>query len=373
MAEYQTVPVALGARSYEIRIGNGLLAEAGAQLADLLPIKRAFILTDAHVAHYHLNTLENSLADVGVTPNPIVLPAGEGTKSYDQLQHVLETLLGFQPERKDVLIALGGGVIGDLTGFAASVLLRGVGFIQIPTTLLAMVDSSVGGKTGINSPHGKNLIGSFYQPGRVLADMSVLETLPPRELLAGYAEVAKYAVLGDRHWFEVLEKQAPAALADGAQRPAFLQAIVKKSCEAKAAIVAQDERESGVRALLNLGHTFGHALEAETGFSSQLLHGEGVALGMVLALAFSAHLGLCPVADMERLKSHLKAVGLPVTLADREIIITPERMIQHMRQDKKVSAGRMVFILTRGIGEAFISKDVDEAVLQAFLASMTGD
>ena len=359
---HETVRVRLGKRSYDILIGEHLIAEAGKRIAKLKPGTAVAIVTDGNVAHHHLDALEQSLAAAGVTYRSVLLAPGEGTKSFGELQKVAEAILEARIERGDLVIALGGGVIGDLAGFAASVVRRGVGFVQIPTTLLAQVDSSVGGKTGINSPQGKNLIGAFHQPALVLADLGTLDTLPPREFRAGYAEVAKYGLINDARFFGWLEKNAPSVFAGG---PARAKAVAT-SCRAKAAIVARDERESGERALLNLGHTFGHALEAATGYSDRLLHGEGVALGMVLAFRLSAKLKRCKDADVERVVKHLAGVGLPVKLSQIPGDLPgPEKLFSLMMQDKKVSRGKLVFILARGIGKAFIAKDVEEkAVLE---------
>ncbi|CAN5398840.1 3-dehydroquinate synthase [soil metagenome] len=360
-----TVSVALGARSYDIAIGAGLLAAAGARIAPLLKRPKTAIVTDTNVARAHLAVLERSLADAGISSAAIVLPPGEGTKSYQYLAELCDGLLAAGIERNDTVIALGGGVIGDLAGFAAAILRRGVAFIQIPTSLLAQVDSSVGGKTGINSKHGKNLIGAFHQPRAVIADIAVLDTLPPRELAAGYAEVAKYGLLGDAPFFGWLEQNAGAIFAGDSQ--ARIRAITT-SCEAKARIVAEDETETGVRALLNLGHTFGHALEAATGYSSRLLHGEGVAIGMAQAFRYSERLKLSPEGAAARVEAHLKSVNLPTRLSDIPGDLPPPRdLIEIMRQDKKASGGKLVFILVRGIGEAFIDRSVDERGLLAFL------
>ncbi|MGE4249992.1 MAG: 3-dehydroquinate synthase [Parvibaculaceae bacterium] len=361
-----TVAVDLGARSYAIAIGEGLLKEAGARLRPLFKRPLTAIVTDGNVAALHLATLRASLAAAGIESTTIVLPAGEATKSYRHLAETCDGLLAAGIERRDMVIALGGGVIGDLAGFAAAVLRRGVDFIQIPTTLLAQVDSSVGGKTGINSPHGKNLIGAFHQPRAVLIDIALLDTLPGRELAAGYAEVAKYGLLGDAGFFAWLEAHAGSIFAGDAQ--ARVKAITR-SCEMKARIVAEDETETGVRALLNLGHTFGHALEAATGYSQRLLHGEAVAIGMAQAFRFSHKLGLVAEADAARVETHLRQVGLPTRLADiAGNLPEPRKLIEIMRQDKKAVAGKLTFILTRGIGQAFIARDVEEKAVHEFLA-----
>lgn len=361
-ASPQRLGVALDAHSYDIVIGEALLAQAGDVIRPLLPQSRVIIVTDKNVAEKHLTTLHSGLA--GIRHESIILPPGEQTKSFTELDSLMQKLLALQPDRKTTLIAFGGGVVGDLTGFAASILLRGVPFIQIPTTLLAQVDSSVGGKTGINTPQGKNLVGSFYQPLLVLADTSVLDTLPRRQLLAGYAEIAKYGLINDEPFFAWLEMNGKKVIEGDAE--ARRQAI-HTSCAAKAAIVARDEKESGERALLNLGHTFGHALEAETGFSDKLLHGEAVAIGICMAYEFSAHLKLCPPEHATRATRHFKSVGLHASPLD----ISPEwntaRMMQHFRQDKKAEGGKLTFILTRGIGKSFIEKNVDENILETWL------
>ena len=367
-----TVPVALGDRAYEIRIGAGVIDQLGAGVRDLFPKGRALIVTDEHVAALHLERARASLDAAGVRHDSIVLPPGEGTKSFPMLEHVMSHLLDMRIERRDAVVALGGGVIGDLAGFAASIAKRGVDFVQVPTTLLSQVDSSVGGKTGINTPHGKNLVGAFHQPRLVLADIALLETLPKRELLAGYAEVVKYGLLGDAAFFEWLEVNGPALVAG--DRAARIEAV-RRSVTAKAGIVARDERETGERALLNLGHTFGHALEAATGFGPRLLHGEGVAIGMRLAFDLSVKLGLCPGQDATRACRHMAQVGLPVAPADIEGAaeladeLAPEALIHHMAQDKKVKDGKLTFILAHRIGDAFITQDVPidavDAVLRA--------
>ena len=361
-----TVAVDLGSRSYEIAIGAGLLAQAGRRIKPFLKRPVTVIVTDSNVAAHHLDSLQKSLAEAGISATAIVLPPGESTKSYRHLAETCDGLLAAGVERRDLIIALGGGVIGDLAGFAASVLRRGVDFIQIPTTLLAQVDSSVGGKTGINSAHGKNLIGSFHQPRAVLIDIALLDTLPARELAAGYAEVAKYGLLGDTDFFTWLEANAPSLFARDAQ--SRIKAITK-SCEMKARIVTEDETETGVRALLNLGHTFGHALEAATGYSSRLLHGEAVSIGMAQAFRFSERQGLCARGTAVRIENHLRSVNLPTRLSDIPGELPgPAQLLEIMRQDKKAVSGRLTFILVRGIGEAFITRDVEEKDVLAFLA-----
>lgn len=351
----QTVHVDLGERSYDIHIGEQLLEKAGELIAPVLPQPRVVVITDSNVAPLHLPALVSSLAKAGITHSCITVPAGEGSKSFAMLERLLDQLLAEQPERKTTLIALGGGVIGDLAGFAASILLRGVPFIQIPTTLLAQVDSSVGGKTGINTRHGKNLVGSFYQPLMVLADVGTLDTLPARQRLAGYAEVVKYGLINDPEFFAWLEQQGADVLAGDV---AAITHAVKTSCEHKADIVRQDEREGGKRALLNLGHTFGHALEAETGFGDELLHGEAVAIGMVLAFQLSAAKGLCPQEDVKRLIAHCHATGLPWRMRAIRDTWNIDALIGHFAKDKKVDEGKLTFILAKGIGESYISQDV---------------
>ena len=358
----ETVRVALGARSYDIRIGAGLIGQAGSMLRPLMAVPRAVIVTDETVAALHLPRLAGSLDAGGIAHEDIVLPAGEATKSLDRLGEVLDRMLSAGIERSVTVIALGGGVIGDLGGFAASVALRGLPYVQIPTTLLAQVDSAVGGKTGINSRHGKNLIGSFYQPRLVIADVAALDSLPPRQRRAGYAEIVKYGALGDVDFFTWLEANGADLLAGDVEKLSY---AVKTSCEAKADIVAADEREAGKRALLNLGHTFGHALEAETGYGDALLHGEAVAIGMGLAFDLSVRLGLCPAADADRLRRHLGDVGLPVALPDGEWSV--DRLMAHMARDKKVTDGRIAFVLVRGLGKAFVATDIDPAEAAAVL------
>ncbi|MBX3512712.1 MAG: 3-dehydroquinate synthase [Xanthobacteraceae bacterium] len=360
----EIVKVRLGKRSYDIVIGENLIAEAGKRIAKLKPGTAVAIVTDGNVAHHHLGTLERSLEAANIRYRSVLLSPGESTKSFSDLQTVAEAILESRIERGDLVVALGGGVIGDLAGFAASVVRRGVGFVQIPTTLLAQVDSSVGGKTGINSPQGKNLIGAFHQPSLVLADLRTLDTLPPREFRAGYGEVAKYGLINDAKFFAWLEKHAPEIFAGG---PARAKAVAT-SCKAKAAIVARDEREAGDRALLNLGHTFGHALEAATGYSDRLLHGEGVALGCVLAFKLSAKLRLCKDADVQRVIKHIAGVGLPVKLSQIPgALPNADALLSLMAQDKKVQRGKLVFILAKGIGKAFIAKNVDPKVVREVL------
>ena len=370
----ETVRVALGDRAYDILIGPGLLGTAGTAIAAATGARRVAIVTDETVASLHLPALEAGLAAGGIAPHgpPLVLPAGEGTKCFAQLEAVLDTLLERGVERGTLLLALGGGVIGDLTGFAAAVLLRGVDFIQVPTTLLAQVDSSVGGKTGINTRRGKNLVGSFHQPRLVLCDIAALESLPRRQFLAGYAETVKYGLIDDPGFFAWCEANG-AALIDGDRD--LRGHAVATSCRAKAAVVGADEREAGQRALLNLGHTFGHALEAATGFGDRLLHGEAVAIGMVMAFDLSVRLGLAPEADARRVRAHLDAVGLPTDLrALPDVRWDAGELLGHMGRDKKVKDGRITFVLARGIGGAFTARDIPAAEVRAVLhaAGATG-
>jgi 3-dehydroquinate synthase len=362
----QTVRVDLPGRAYDVRIGTGLLDRAGAEIAPLLARPRVAILTDATVAALHLARLEAALAASGIASSALALPPGEATKGWAEFSRAVDWLLSERIERRDVVIAFGGGVIGDLAGFAAAVLRRGVRFVQVPTTLLAQVDSSVGGKTGINSAHGKNLIGAFHQPSLVLADTGVLDTLPPRDFLSGYGEVVKYGLLGDAGFFGWLEGQGPRLVAGDAAARAQ---AVRRSVEMKAELVLRDETEQGDRALLNLGHTFGHALEAATGFSDRLLHGEGVAIGCALAFDLSARLGLCPPEDPTRVRAHLRAMGMRSALADIPGPLPgPEALLALMAQDKKVVDGRLRFILARGIGRAFVAGDVPTEAVRALLS-----
>ena len=362
----ETVTVPLGARAYPILIGPGLLDDAGAHVAPLLRRPRAAILTEERVAALHLKALEASLARAGIESAALELPAGEGTKGWPGLERAVEWLIAREVARDDLVIAFGGGVIGDLAGFAAAILRRGVGFVQIPTTLLAQVDSSVGGKTGINSKQGKNLIGAFHQPRLVLADTALLKSLPPRDLLAGYGEVVKYGLLGDAGFFAWLEANGPALAKGDAEARAH---AVRRSCEMKAEIVARDETEQGDRALLNLGHTFGHALEAATGYSERLLHGEGVAIGCLLAFTLSAELGLCSQEAPSRVAAHLAAMGMKRGLADIPgELPDADALVKLMAQDTKVRDGRLAFILARDIGQAFVSRDVDLARVRDLLA-----
>lgn len=356
--------VDLAGRSYDIKIGPGLIADADKWLADCLGKGGVFIITDENVAGYYLAPIEAAVTRLGHRQHSIVLPAGEASKSFENWRDVSERLLSLGAERGSTIIALGGGVIGDLAGFIAATLLRGIDFVQIPTTLLAQVDSSVGGKTAINSAHGKNLIGAFYQPKRVLIDSAALDSLPRRELLAGYAETVKYGLIGDPEFFDWLEINAGDLIAgdERARRHAILT-----SCAAKAATVRADEREHGQRALLNFGHTFAHAFEAEAGYASGLLHGEAVAVGMIMALELSRQTGMCSGQDVERVRQHFQAVGLPICLADLPGAQDwdPHRLYHHMHSDKKVAAGRINFVAATAIGAAVLSNQFQAAqVLQ---------
>jgi 3-dehydroquinate synthase len=360
------VEVALAERSYSILIGTGLIDRAAAEVRPLLARPRAVVVTDETVAGLHLPGLRESFAREAVACAEIVVPPGEGSKDFGQLERLLDRLLELRIERSDLILALGGGVVGDLAGFAAAILKRGVDYVQIPTTLLAQVDSSVGGKTAVNARAGKNLIGAFHQPRLVLADIGALATLPARQLRAGWAEVLKYGLLGDFAFFERLERDGAKALAGDSE--ALAQAV-ETSCRAKAAIVARDERETGERALLNLGHTFGHALEAETGMGDRLLHGEAVAIGMALAFDLSADLGLCPRQDAARAARAIAAAGLPAS--PRQAGLGPAdapALLAHMRQDKKARDGRLVLVLARRIGDAFVARDVPAEAVEAALA-----
>ncbi|GGO25009.1 3-dehydroquinate synthase [Gemmobacter aquaticus] len=355
MTGVDVVPVALGARSYEVRIGAGLIGRAGQEIAPMLRRKRVAIVTDETVAPLHLAALEAAFAAEGIATVSLALPAGESTKGWPQFARCVEWLLEQKVERRDVVVAFGGGVIGDLVGFASAVLRRGVRFVQIPTTLLAQVDSSVGGKTGINTAQGKNLVGAFHQPSLVLADIGILESLPKRDFLAGYGEVVKYGLLGDAAFFDWLEVNGPELAPDRTKR----QYAVRRSVEMKADIVSRDETEEGDRALLNLGHTFCHALEKATGYSDRLLHGEGVAIGCALAFELSQRLGLCSQEAPSRVRAHLRSMGMKVDVADIPGELPgPEALLELMGQDKKVQDGKLRFILARGIGEAFVADDV---------------
>jgi len=362
------VDVALGSRAYDIVIGRDVLASLGERVSALRPGARTAIVTDRNVAKHWLEPTEASLAAAGIATSRVIVEEGERSKTYAGLEQVSEALIAAKIERNDLVIALGGGVVGDLAGFSAAILRRGVDFVQVPTSLLAQVDSSVGGKTGINSPQGKNLLGAFHQPVLVVADTAVLDTLSPRQFRAGYAEVAKYGVLGDEAFFTWLELNHAEIFKGGSAR----EHAIATSCRAKAAIVARDERETGDRALLNLGHTFGHALEAATGFSDRLFHGEGVAVGMVLAAQFSASLGMIAPSDAARVERHLAEVGLPTHLQDiagfaQEGLADADALMTLMAQDKKVRRGRLTFILLEAVGRAVIAADVEAALVRDFL------
>ncbi|HTQ83169.1 MAG TPA: 3-dehydroquinate synthase [Pseudolabrys sp.] len=358
------VQVLLAARAYDIVIGRGVVASLGARIKALRPGARVVIVTDQSVATHHLAAAEAALKSAGIAGAAIRVPPGEGSKSYSTFETVCEAIIAARMERGDLVVALGGGVIGDLAGFAAACIRRGVDYVQVPTTLLAQVDSSVGGKTGINSPQGKNLIGAFHQPVLVIADTALLDTLPSREFRAGYAEVVKYGLLGDAAFFSWLEANWQDVFAGGSSR----EHAIAVCCRAKAGVVARDERETGERALLNLGHTFGHALEAAAGFSGRLLHGEAVALGMALAFDFSARRELISADDAARVNAHLAAVGLPTHIKDVPGVMPPaDRLMDLIAQDKKVKRGALTFILVRGIGKAFVANNVDAADVRAFL------
>ena len=363
-ADPSVVNVALGERSYDIIIGRGRLGSLGEKIAALRPGAKAAIVSDEIVARHHLAATEAALAAAGIGTTAVTVPAGESSKSFAMLERVCEALIAARIERADVVVALGGGVIGDLAGLAAALVRRGLDYVQVPTTLLAQVDSSVGGKTAIDSMHGKNLIGAFHQPVLVLADTALLDTLPARQFRAGYAEVVKYGLLGDPGFFAWLEANWRELFAGGGAR----EHAIAVSCRMKAAIVARDEREHGERALLNLGHTFGHALEAAAGFSDRLLHGEAIALGMTLAFAFSAKRGVLPRSEAERVERHLAAVGLPIHLS-----CVPggppdaDRLMELIAQDKKVKRGRLTFILARAVGASFVAPDVEAAEVRTFL------
>jgi 3-dehydroquinate synthase len=358
------VEVALGARSYDIVIGRAMLPSLGQRMAALRPGAKAAVVTDATVARHHLAATQAALALGGIDATVVTVAAGESSKSFGVLEQVCEALIAARIERGDLVVALGGGVVGDLAGFAAAVVRRGLDYVQVPTTLLAQVDSAVGGKTAIDSKHGKNLVGAFHQPILVIADTALLDTLPAREFAAGYAEVAKCGLIGDAAFFARLEADWREVFAGGPAR----ERAIAASCRAKAAIVGRDERETGERALLNLGHTFGHALEAAAGFSGRLLHGEAISLGLVLAFEFSARRGLLPGAEAERVARHLAAVGLPTHLsAVADLRPDADQLMNLIAQDKKVQRGRLTFILARGIGKAFVAPDVDVAEVGAFL------
>jgi 3-dehydroquinate synthase len=360
-----TVAVALGERSYEIVIGRGLLASLGHRIAALRPAARVAIISDETVAGHHLAATQIALGAAGMQTTEVTVPAGESSKNFAMLEQVCEALLSARIERGDLVVALGGGVIGDLAGFAAAIVRRGLDYVQVPTTLLAQVDSSVGGKTAIDSRHGKNLVGAFHQPILVVADTALLDTLPPREFRAGYAEVVKYGLIADAAFFAWLETSWREIFAGGSAR----EHAIAVSCRMKASIVGRDERETGERALLNLGHTFGHALEAAAGFSGRLLHGEAISLGIVLAFAFSARRGLASAADAARVERHLAAVGLPTKVSSIPGGVPDlDRLMELIGQDKKVRRGKLTFILARGIGASFIAPQVDASEVRAFLA-----
>jgi len=364
-ADEARVTVPLGARAYDIVIGPGLIGRAGAEITARLPGVRTAIVTDENVAAHYLAPLQDSLREASIKSTAVILPAGEKTKRFDHVMQVCEDVLDARLERGDAVLALGGGVIGDLTGFVAGIVRRGMRFVQIPTSLLAQVDSSVGGKTGINTAHGKNLVGVFHQPALVLADTGVLDTLSDREFRAGYAEMVKYGLIDRPDFFAWLEGHWRDVFAGG---PARVRAIAQ-SCQAKADVVAADEHEHGHRALLNLGHTFGHALEAATGYDGKrLVHGEGVAIGTVLAHQFSARLNLASPDDAQRVAAHFQAVGLPTRIADIEgVLPPPDILMNHIAQDKKVKKGKLTFILTRGIGQSFVADDVPSSEVLSFL------
>jgi 3-dehydroquinate synthase len=365
VSEPIVVDVALGERSYSIAIGRGQLMSLGQRIAALRPRSKAAIISDDTVARYHLAATQAALAGAGIGSACITVPAGESSKSFPVLERICEALIASRVERGDLVVALGGGVIGDLAGFAAAIVRRGLDYVQVPTTLLAQVDSSVGGKTAIDSPQGKNLIGAFHQPVLVVSDTALLDTLPQREFRAGYAEVAKYGLIAAADFFAWLETNWQEVFAGGPAR----EHAIAVSCRMKAAIVARDERETGERALLNLGHTFGHALEAAAGFSGRLLHGEAIALGITLAFAFSVGRGLLSAAEAERVGRHLAMVGLPTDVSSIPGgAPSADRLMDLMAQDKKVKRGKLSFILAHGIGASFIASNVDAAEVRAFLA-----
>jgi 3-dehydroquinate synthase len=362
------VPVSLGSRSYDIVIGRGVIATLGARIAELRPAAKVFIVSDKNVAAHAMAAAQTALEHANVASNAMVVAPGEASKSYQVLQQLCEAILDAQIERGDLIVALGGGVIGDLAGFAAAVVRRGLDYVQVPTTLLAQVDSSVGGKTAIDSRHGKNLIGAFHQPILVVADTALLDTLPQREFRAGYAELVKYGLLGDAGFFSWLEAHWRDIFAASSPRNSAREHAVAVACRAKAAIVGRDERETGERALLNLGHTFGHALEAACGFSDRLLHGEAIAIGMVLAFEFSARRGLLAAAEAERVKRHFAEVGLPTgPSAIPGSLPGLDRIMELIAQDKKVKRGMLTFILVRAIGSAVIETGVEEREVREFL------
>jgi len=363
-----TIPVGgEGFAAYEVVVGRGLLQEAGARVAALKPT-RAYIVSDETVAAIHGETVRASLEAAGLATGLVTVPAGEASKSFEQLEAVLDRLLAEGLDRKSIVVALGGGVVGDLAGLTAALFMRGIDFVQVPTTLLAQVDSSVGGKTAIDTPRGKNLIGAFHQPRLVLADIEALATLPVRQVRSGWAEVLKHGLICDAAFFDWLGDASPSGGARGAEGdPDALERAVIRSVEIKAQIVGEDEKEAGRRALLNLGHTFGHALEAELGFGDALTHGEAVALGCAMAFRYSARQGLCPAADAEKAEAGIRAAGLPTRLADVDQVFNAEALIGRMAGDKKAEGGRLTLILARAIGDAFTDKDVDAEAVRAFL------
>ena len=368
MSAVLTVPVELGDRSYNILTGAGLLARAGELTAPFLPSKRTVIVTDETVYGLHGQALSDSLTAANIKHSFVIRPAGEAQKSFETLQIVLDGFFEAGLTRKDVVIAFGGGVIGDLTGFAASIFKRGCDFIQIPTTLLAQVDSSVGGKTAINNQYGKNLVGAFHQPKLVLADIDVLRTLKPRELKAGYAEIVKYGLLGDREFFDWLDINAKSVLA--LDEAVTAQAIAT-SCQTKARIVSEDEFENGRRALLNLGHTFGHALELEAGYDGDLLHGEAVSIGMIMAFEFSQTQNLCSADDVERVKAHMAKLSMPQIKDVKPLFKDPQKLLAHMGQDKKNEGSNLTLILARAIGESFVDKNANRDAVYDYLLSVS--
>lgn len=365
IGESTTVNVGLGDRAYDIVIGRGIADSLAARIAALKPGARLAIVTDENVAKVHLAKIESQLSAAGMTTSRIVVPPGEGSKSFASFERVCDALIEAKIERNDLIVALGGGVVGDLAGYAAASVRRGLDFVQVPTTLLAQVDSSVGGKTGINSRHGKNLVGAFHQPILVIADTALLDTLPERDFRAGYAEVVKFGLLGDAAFFEWLDDNWRGVFEGGPAR----EHAIAVACRGKAGVVARDERETGERALLNLGHTFGHAFEAAAGFSEKLLHGEAVSLGIACAFEFSTRLGLLPSNETGRVAEHLASVGLPTRVQDVPALRTDaDALMALIGQDKKVKRGKLTFILLRGIGQAFVASDVDPAEVRAFLA-----
>ena len=363
----RSVNVALAAKSYRIDIGPGLMVSAGKTLSEILPSKRICVVTDENVAKHYVMPLMKSLEAAGfVAGPPIILPAGEETKNFKNLLSIVDRCLSYKLDRKSTLIALGGGVVGDITGFAASMIMRGIGFVQIPTTLLAQVDSAVGGKTAINTEQGKNLVGSFYQPKHVIIDTDVLTTLPDRERKAGYAEILKYALIQDPQFFDWLEENAGPLLSGDT---AALTHAIETSCAIKAEIVSADEKEErDLRALLNLGHTYGHALEALGGYDGRLLHGEAVSIGMLLAFTYAAAAGLCPAKDVERIKAHLEKAGLMIA---PPFPASAKDIVKKMRDDKKNTDGKLTLVLARGIGQAFIEHDIQESAVQMCLENET--